>query len=141
MSRSMTRIVFGMLLGAGVTGCANQPETRGIFWWPQGPGTTAEDLKPAASSPQPLRQNDELFVSGQIAAMPDPGTTGQNGLEGQLRNALDNAFRMLASHGLVIADIVSVTLYARDIDDLQRANTAYAAYFPRNLPARAVVGR
>jgi hypothetical protein len=48
MKGSMIRVLFGVLLGAGLAGCANQPQARGVFWWPQGPGTTAGDLWPAA---------------------------------------------------------------------------------------------
>lgn len=164
MNRPMIRVVFGVLLGTGLAGCANQPEARGIFWWPQGPGTTAGDLKPTASSPAanaasearfpetrstvpsgghdvpPLRQGDLLFVSGQIASVSGSEVAAGDGLEGRVRRALENAMRVLESHGLDSTDIVSVTLYTRDIDDLQRASAAFAAYFPRTLPARAVVG-
>jgi 2-iminobutanoate/2-iminopropanoate deaminase len=164
MNRRMIHILFGVLLGVGLAGCANRPEARGAFWWPQGPGTTAEDLRPDAGSlasntaradrfpetrssvqsaggeSQPLRQGDLLFVSGQSAGFPGSEAAAGNVLEGQVRRALDNAMRILKSHGLDSTDIVSVTLYTRDIDDLQRANAAYAAYFPRTLQARAVVG-
>lgn len=164
MNRRMIHVLSGVLLGAGLAGCANQPKARGVFWWPQGPGTTAEDLRPTASSlasnttpadrlpltrssvqsaggeVQPLRQGDLLFVSGQIASVSGSEAAAGDGLEGQVRRALENAMRVLESHGLGSTDIVSVTLYTRDIDDLQKANAAYAAYFPRTLPARAVVG-
>jgi enamine deaminase RidA (YjgF/YER057c/UK114 family) len=132
----MIHIFCGVLLSAGLAGCANQPDARGVFWWPQGPGTTAEDLRPTAGSPK----GDLLFVSGQIACLPGSEAVAGNGLEGQVHRALDNAMRVLKSNGLRSTDIVSVTLYTRDIDDLQRAIAAYSAYFPRILPARAVVG-
>jgi 2-iminobutanoate/2-iminopropanoate deaminase len=160
----MIRILLGVLLGTGLAGCANQPAARGVFWWPQGPGTTAEDLRSNANSPasnaapagrlpetsssaqrgggdlQPIRHGDLLFVSGQVASVAGSEPAARNDLEGQVRRALENAMRVLESHGLGSPDIVSVTLYTRDIDDLQKANAAYAAYFPRALPARAVVG-
>jgi 2-iminobutanoate/2-iminopropanoate deaminase len=163
MKRRLIHTLSAVLLGAGLAGCANQPKANGVFWWPQGPGTTAEDLTRTASSlasnttpedrlpltrssvqsaggeAQPLRQGDLLFVSGQIATF--SGAEAASGdVEGQVRRALQNAMRLLESHGLGRADIVSVTLYTRDINDLQKANAAYAAYFPRTLPARAVVG-
>jgi 2-iminobutanoate/2-iminopropanoate deaminase len=164
MKRRLIHTLSAVLLGAGLAGCANQPKANGVFWWPQGPGTTAEDLRsatsslasnitPAGSLPltrssaqsaggevQPLRQGDLLFVSGQIASISGAEEAVGDGLEGQVRRALENAMRVIESHGLGSTDIVSVTLYTRDIDDLQRANAAYAAYFPRTLPARAVVG-
>jgi 2-iminobutanoate/2-iminopropanoate deaminase len=89
---------------------------------------------------QPLRQGDLVFVSGQVASVPGSEAAAANSLEDQVRRALENAMRVLERHGLGSTDIVSVTLYTRHVDDLQRANAAYAAYFPRSLPARAVVG-
>jgi 2-iminobutanoate/2-iminopropanoate deaminase len=163
MYRRMIHVLSGLLLGASLAGCVNQPKAHGVFWWPQGPGTTADDLRPTARSMasntapadrlpltrssvqtvgevQPLRQGDLLFVSGQIASVSGSEAAAGDSLEGRVRSALDNAMRVLESHGLGSTDIVSVTLYTRDIDDLKRANAAYAAYLPRTLPARAVVG-
>ena len=158
--RRFLRLLCSAILAAAVAGCANTPKSKGMPWWPQGPGNTAEDVlrtsnaEPASvnhesptSSTQPtyrdaqaVRYGDLLFVSGQTADDPDlRGSTGR-AIEAQVRSAMDNVVRILESHGLSISNIVSVTLYTRDIDDLQKVNAAYATYFPRTLPARAVVG-
>ena len=165
MNRLMIRVLLGVLLGAAVTGCAHHPESRSVLWWPQGPGTTAEDLTAIAKSRGPsaasgarsaetlhsslqdvvsesqsVQRGDLIVVSGLISRDENSGSEGVSILEDQVRSALDNAMRILESHGLSSNDIVSVTLYTRDVGDLEKANAAYTAYFQRDLPARAVVG-
>jgi 2-iminobutanoate/2-iminopropanoate deaminase len=149
------RLLCGAILAATIAGCANSPKSKGIPWWPQGPGSSAEDVlrtsdagpssasheslspstRPAYRDAQAVRYGDLLFVSGQVAA--DPASQGD--IEAQTRTAMDNVVRILESHGLSISNIVSVTLYMQDIADLQRADAVYASYFRRGLPARSVV--
>jgi Putative translation initiation inhibitor, yjgF family len=158
-TRYFLRLLCASILAAAIAGCADTPTSKGIPWWPQGPGSTAEDVPqtsdtglPGAdhdspsSSTQPahrdahaVRYGDLLFVSGQVAAAPAPESPG-SAIEGQVRSAMDNVVRILESHGLAISNIVSVTLYMRDIAELSRADAVYASYFRRGLPARSVVG-
>ncbi len=158
----MTRfllLVCGGILAAAISGCANTPKSKGIPWWPQGPGNTAKDVlrtsdagptgasheSPSSSTPpiyrdaQAMRYGDLLFLSGQVAD--DPALRGNRAsdIEAQVRTAMDNVVRILESHGLGISNIVSVTLYMQDIAELPRADAVYVSYFRRGLPARSVV--
>ena len=154
------RLLCSTILAAAIAGCANTPKSKGMPWWPQGPGNTAGDVlrtfdveRPSASreapssSTQPVyrdaqvvRYGDLLFVSGQVAD--GTGSRGSAGsdVEAQVRTVMNNVVRILESHGLSISNIVSVTLYMRNIAELARADTVYASYFRRGLPARSVVG-
>jgi 2-iminobutanoate/2-iminopropanoate deaminase len=154
------RLLCGAILAAAITGCANTPKSKGMPWWPQAPGSTAEDVlrtsevePPSASheSPSPLtrlvhrgaqavRYGDLLFVSGQVADGTAARETPAGDVEAQVRVAMDNVVRILESHGLSISNIVSVTLYMQNIAELPRADAIYASYFRRGLPARSVVG-
>ena len=154
------RLLCGAILAAAIAGCANTPKSKGIPWWPQGPGNTAEDVlrtsdvephsashEAPSSSTQPVyrdaqavRYGDLLFVSGQVAdGTASRGSAGSD-VEAQVRTAMDNVVRILESHGLSISNIVSVTLYMQNIAELPRADAVYASYFRRGLPARSVVG-
>lgn len=150
------RLLCGAILAAAIAGCANTPTSKGMPWWPQGPGNTAKDVLPtsdvdAASAShessrpvdhdaQAVRYGDLLFVSGQVGDGPaSRGNPGSN-VEAQVRAAMDKVVRILESHGLSISNIVSVTLYMQDIAELPRADAVYASYFRRGLPARSVVG-
>jgi 2-iminobutanoate/2-iminopropanoate deaminase len=156
----VVRLLCSSILAAAIAGCASTPKSKGIPWWPQGPGNTAEavlrtsDVEPASvshetasSATQPVyrdaqavRYGDLLFVSGQVADGTASRESAGSAVEAQVRIAMDNVVRILESHGLAISNIVSVTLYMQDITDLPRADAIYASYFRRGLPARSVVG-
>jgi 2-iminobutanoate/2-iminopropanoate deaminase len=159
-ARLIVRLFCGVIIAVVVAGCGNTPKSKGIPWWPQGPGNTAEDVlrtpgvEPASVShestssstqsvyrdAQAVRYGDLLFVSGQVAdGRASPGNVGSD-VEAQVRTAMDKVVRILESHGLSISNIVSVTLYMQNIAELPRADVVYASYFRRGLPARSVVG-
>jgi 2-iminobutanoate/2-iminopropanoate deaminase len=153
------RLLCGAILAAAIAGCANTPKSKGIPWWPQGPGNTGNavgtsEVEPhnashesPSSSTQPVhrdaqavRYGDLLFVSGQVSnGSASRGRAGTD-VEAQVRTAMDNVVSILESHGLSISNIVSVTLFMQDIVELPRADAVYASYFRRGLPARSVVG-
>jgi 2-iminobutanoate/2-iminopropanoate deaminase len=152
MTRSVMRnLCGGALLAAAVAGCADSPQARSILWWPQGPGDisdpmplvpppTARTAHASGGEAQAVRHGNLLYVSGQIADSPGPEMASKNDIEAQVRGAMDNVLRILESHGLTSNNIISVTLYLRELDDLQRADAVYTSYFRRGLPARSVVG-
>jgi 2-iminobutanoate/2-iminopropanoate deaminase len=158
--RRVFRLLCSTILATAIAGCASTPTSKGMPWWPQGPGNTAEDVlrtsdagapgdshASASSSAQPeyrdaqaVRYGDLLFVSGQVAAHSASAGSAGGDVDAQVRIAMDNVVHILESHGLSISNIVSVTLYMQDIADLPRADAIYASYFRRGLPARSVVG-
>jgi 2-iminobutanoate/2-iminopropanoate deaminase len=101
----------------------------------------------AASSSQPLtagdtqavRYGDLLFVSGQIADDPASLAIVGSDIQTQVRTAMDKVARILESHGMAMSNVLSVTLYIQDLDELPEADAVYASYFRRSLPARSVV--
>jgi 2-iminobutanoate/2-iminopropanoate deaminase len=154
------RLLCGAIVAAAIAGCANMPKSKGIPWWPQGPGNTAEnalrasEVEPHNASQEPpssstesvhrdaqaVRYGDLLFVSGQISDGPPSRGSAGTDVEAQVRTAMDNVVSILESHGLSISNIVSVTLYMQNIAELPRADAVYASYFRRGLPVRSVVG-
>jgi len=148
------RLFCSAILAATVAGCANTPTTKGIPWWPQGPGTSSDDLlrtarandvqslsstQPANRFDQAVRHGDLLFVSGQIAVDPVSHAIVGTDIRAQVRTAMDNVMRILASHGLAAGNILSVTMYMQDIDELPKADSVYTSYFRATMPARSVV--
>jgi 2-iminobutanoate/2-iminopropanoate deaminase len=148
-----------LILATAVTGCADTPKRGGIPWWPQGPGDVPQDALPAASfsvatgaevpqspstpdskaHPQAVRYGDLLFVSGQVADDPTSLAIVDSDIQSHVRTAMDNLERILESHGLTMSNVLSVTLYLQDIDELTKVDEVYASYFRRSLPIRSVV--
>jgi len=164
-TRGIVRLLFAMMLVAAIAGCSNAPTTRGIPWWPQGPGNASDVVpqaaeavpssaapamrqaetvhssfaQPANSFPSVVRYGDLYFVSGQIADDPASQAIVAGGIEAQVHAAMGNVIRILEGHGLTSSNIVSICLYLQDVDHLPQADRVLASYFRRSLPARSVV--
>jgi 2-iminobutanoate/2-iminopropanoate deaminase len=178
-TRTVFRLLCGVILAAAVAGCAGTPKKGGFPWWPQGPASTSQDAlstgnaepsgtseaskspsahadessqtttgaaAAASSAPPPttgdtqaVRYGDLLFVSGQIADDPGSGAIVGSDIQAQLRAAMDNVARILDRNGMTMSNVLSVTLYMQDINELAKADAVYATYFRRSLPARSVV--
>ena len=99
----------------------------------------SSSTQPANSHTHAVRYRDLLFVSGQIADDPASQVIVGSNIQTQVRAAMDNVVRILESHGLATSNILSVTMYMRDINELPKADAVYEPYFRRGLPARSVV--
>lgn len=87
-----------------------------------------------------IRVGKFLFVSGQIAIDPQTGDLRQDNIGVETRQVLDNVMRVLRSAGYDSSDVVSATVYVRDMKNYVTINTVYAGYFQqKNYPARAAV--
>jgi 2-iminobutanoate/2-iminopropanoate deaminase len=90
--------------------------------------------------PQASRYGDLVFLSG----LRPLDTRGQPlaadvRMEDQARLALDNVRSVLETNRLTMANIVSMTVYLRDLNDMRAFDAVYAAYFKGAQPARTVV--
>jgi len=88
---------------------------------------------------QASRYGDLLFVSGQIAI--DPATTQMKGtkIDEQTRVVMENIRAILEAHRLTMANVVSVTVYLKDLQEFRGMDDVYETFFRGNLPARSVV--
>jgi 2-iminobutanoate/2-iminopropanoate deaminase len=93
----------------------------------------------AASYTQGTRYGDLVFVSGQIALDYGSGQLRGATVEEQTRQVMDNIRAVLESHRLTFANVVSVTVYLKELNDFRGMNAAYESYFRGALPARSVV--
>jgi len=89
---------------------------------------------------QAIRAGNVLYLSGQIPI--DPKTKklmNEASIEDQTRLVLDNLKAVLAADGLTLANVVSTTVYMKDLNDFGKMNSVYGSYFTANPPARATV--
>lgn len=97
---------------------------------------------PAAIGPysQGIRAGSLFFVSGQIPLDPATGEVRAVSVEDQTRRVMDNVNAILAANGMSMANVVSTTVYLRDLKDFTAMNGVYGSYFAaQNAPARATV--
>ena len=81
-----------------------------------------------------------VLCSGQTATGPDgsPPTTSDMGE--QVTIALTNLRTVLEAAGLTIADVVKLTIYTTDVDELLGAYGSAAEVLAPNLPAMTLIG-
>lgn len=85
-----------------------------------------------------MRAGPFVFISGQLPLLPT-GALSTGPIEEQTRHCLENIARIVGAAGGSVRDLVKVTVYLADMDDFPAVNAAYAAFFDRDLPARACV--
>ena len=136
------------------TAQAEAPTTGSPFRNPPPPNPTpARAAEPASASSAPVstaapaggytqatRYGDLLFVSGQIAM--DPRTNqfvGEGKVDEQTRQVMENIRSILEANRLTMANVVSVTVYLKDLAQFRAMDDAYEKFFRGQLPARSVV--
>ena len=97
---------------------------------------------PAAVGPysHAVQANGLLFCSGQIPLDPATGEIVGDTPGEQARRCLENLQLVCEAAGAKLEDAVRCTVYMTDIAGFAAVNEVYAEFFPREPPARAVVG-
>jgi len=96
---------------------------------------------PAAHGPvsQGASAGRLVCVSGQLSVDPATGEFVDGTVARQAMRALDNLQAVVEAAGIELSDVVKVTLYLKDLDDLAVVDTIYELRFPQPCPARTVV--
>jgi len=89
-------------------------------------------------SPPAIDTGDYVYASGQGPRRPD-GTTPKNFAD-QVRQSLENVKSALDAAGLTMDHVVYVQVYLEDMNQYGELDKAFADYFPKIPPARAVLG-
>src|SRR5215470_17428765 len=91
-----------------------------------------------ALGPPGVDAGDYVYVSGQGPRRTD-GSIPES-FSGQVRQSLENVRRVVEKAGLTMDHVVYVHVYLEDIEGYSELNEVFAAYFPKDPPARAVLG-
>jgi 2-iminobutanoate/2-iminopropanoate deaminase len=81
---------------------------------------------------------DYLYVSGQ--GVRDSSGAMPEGVAAQTRQCLENVKAIVEAAGLTMEHVVHMQLYLEKIGWLAEVDSVYAEYFPKNPPARVVIG-
>jgi reactive intermediate/imine deaminase len=126
MRRHFLLVVSLFLLGA-----AAQAQLRAVV--PQPRPAPAD----AFGSPG-IDAGDYVYVSGQGPRRQD-GSTSANFAD-QVHQSLQNVRSVIEAAGLTMDHVVYVQVYLEDVNHYAELNKVFEEYFPRNPPARAVLG-
>lgn len=88
---------------------------------------------------QAIRHGNTLYLAGQIPIDPKSNQLNTGSIEDQTRLVLDNLKAVLAANGMTMDDVVSTSVFMKDLNEFARMNAVYATYFKDKPPARATV--
>lgn len=102
---------------------------------PAAPGAAA-----AGGYTQATRYGDLVFISGQIPLDPRTNRLVETpNIEEQTRVAMENLRAVLESQRLTMANVVSTTVYLKNINDFAGMDRIYDGFFKGTPPSRSVV--
>lgn len=133
MKRSIALITAAICGVVSLSACAQQGGA---------PRAVSSPDAPKAIGPysQAVRAGNVLYLAGQIPIHPKTGELLKDApIEAQTRLVLDNLKAVLAADGMTMANVVSTTVYMKDLNDFAKMNEVYGTYFTGVTPARATV--
>lgn len=100
------------------------------------------DQAPAAigTYSQAVKVNNTVYLSGQIALLPDTMALVDGGIEAQIHQVFKNLIAVAEAAGGNLQDIVKLNIFLTDLSHFPTVNEIMAQYFSEPYPARAAVG-
>jgi 2-iminobutanoate/2-iminopropanoate deaminase len=86
-----------------------------------------------------VRAGDWLYVSGQASTDPVSGEFLPGTFDDEFERAAANLLRTLGESGASYEQVVKISGFVRDEQDLPRYNELYRAHFPHPRPARTTL--
>jgi 2-iminobutanoate/2-iminopropanoate deaminase len=86
-----------------------------------------------------VRVGNVLYLSGQIGNLPGTRTVVPGGVAAETRQTLENIKAVLEHAGSSLDRVFKCTVFLLDINDYAAMNQVYAAFFPKDPPARSTV--
>jgi len=93
-------------------------------------------VSPGPFSPG-VKANGFLFISGQVGI--DQSGNLADDFDLEVRQIFKNIDAVLSEQNLTFNDIVSVTIYLRDMQNFKRLNDIYKTYFNGYYPTRTCI--
>ncbi len=85
---------------------------------------------------QAVKANGFLFVSGQIAMVPETGELNMANIQDETHQVMKNLKAVLETAGHKFSNIVKTTIFLSDMSLFASVNEVYGSYFSSNYPAR-----
>jgi len=86
-----------------------------------------------------IRAGNFLFVSGQLPIDPATGNIVGNDIASQTCQVLRNIKSIMIAAGMDVGNLIKVSVYLTNIDDLAAMNEVYQTFIKSCFPARLVV--
>jgi 2-iminobutanoate/2-iminopropanoate deaminase len=99
------------------------------------------DFAPAAIGPysQAVLVQDTLYVSGQIAIIPENGELDLSNIDSETHQVMRNLQAILKAANMGFSDVVKCTIFLKSMSLYSDVNKVYLEYFSDDPPAREAV--
>ena len=88
---------------------------------------------------QAILAGNTLYISGQIAIIPETGKMDTLNFETEIRRVLSNLEAVLKEAGMTYENVVKATIYTTDLKNYKHINSIYGEHFKEKPPARETV--
>ena len=103
-------------------------------------GSDGAPVSPLNMYTQSTRYGDMIFISGQIPLDLRTNTLyDAASVEDQTRIVMENIRLILEANRMTMANVVTTTVYMKNVNDFRAMNSVYDLYFKGSPPARTVV--
>lgn len=83
--------------------------------------------------------NELVFLSGQIALIPETGEMVKDGVRAEALQVMKNLDAVLSEAGLTWENVCKAKIFLTDMNDFSAVNEVYAQFAPNPAPARAAI--
>ena len=99
------------------------------------------DQAPAPIGPysQAVWAGDTLFLSGQVALVPQTGDLVLTDIQAETKQVMANIKAVLTEAGLGFENVVKCSIFLSDLNNFGAVNEVYGTYFGDQPPARECV--
>ena len=93
-----------------------------------------EDVFKARGYSHAFKVGNTIYVAGQVPFDQENKLVGKGDIVIQTERVFENLKRVLESAGATMADIVKLTWYVKNFDDLLKTSDVFRKYFQRPYP-------
>ena len=123
--------ILAICVAVALAGCATS-STKEVV-------TTEHAPKAIGPYSQAVKVGNTLYISGQIPIDPKTGQLNTGSIEEQAKQVLENLNAILAANDMSMTNVISTTVFLKDLNDFSSMNTVYGHYFNDKPPARATI--
>ncbi len=99
------------------------------------------DKAPSPIGPynQAIRANGMVFVSGQVALVPETGELATGTIQEETHQVMKNLQAVLSEAKITLEHVVKTSIFLSDMGLFAQVNEVYGSYFTGDYPARETV--
>ena len=100
---------------------------------------TSNAPQPIGPYSQAIMNNNTLYVSGQIAIIPQTGEINLSSIENETKQVMENIKAIIDAAGLTMSHIVKTSIFLTNMGNFSKVNEVYGTYFKESPPARETI--